>query len=286
MFIFSIFYSLFFKLHTYILNFFSSIFYQSKESTSVTKLSNSTLNIPLKTINNGFNLDDSILLLSLNLQKTLYLIDIMGVNVNNINLSNHKEALKDINHSNINFIHGIIYLTLKNKYALNINKNTLITNLNNNYNKINTNYDKINYVSNSNLSFLNLKNVFVNKLFIDNIIKDLNFAKQSRWLWKSTILSNKNILQTQKLTHIKKLFGSNNFNSSMATSNVWLSNQNNNINNLAPQTANQGLNLLLINKGKVLFNSQLENINSTESSFHYFLNRFNFLLSLLHIFLT
>ena len=66
-------------------------------------------------------------------------------------------------------------------------------------------------------------NFFTQKLFLLNINSSLGLGKQSRWLIKSSILSNKIIENANSITHLKKLFGSAALNQSSLSYNIWLS---------------------------------------------------------------
>lgn len=63
------------------------------------------------------------------------------------------------------------------------------------------------------------------KMLMDIIEKNINISKQSRWAWKSNILSDDFILKNRGVTTIKKLMG-NSPRSSIATKrSIWLSNK-------------------------------------------------------------
>lgn len=63
-------------------------------------------------------------------------------------------------------------------------------------------------------------NFFTQKLFLLNINSNLGLGKQSRWLIKSSVLSNKIIENTNNITHLKKLFGSAALNQSSLNYNI------------------------------------------------------------------
>jgi hypothetical protein len=63
-------------------------------------------------------------------------------------------------------------------------------------------------------------NFMTNKILVNNLRKNLFLAKQSRWFWKSSILSDKLILKNLSITNLKKLYGSPYANTGTTNTNV------------------------------------------------------------------
>jgi hypothetical protein len=107
--------------------------------------------------------------------------------------------------------------------------------------------------------------------------KNLNLAKQNRWLWKNSILSDKTVIQLNKITHLKKLVSNPELNPLLTKYNVWgstkLSNNNFfdlNLTNSLINTDNKSVNQFFN-----YFSSPV-NLNKYEDSIMWLVKRFSF----------
>lgn len=85
-----------------------------------------------------------------------------------------------------------------------------------------------------NLSYpKNIANKFLNSTLVDSILNStLNILKQTRWLTRNLMLSDKFILNTNFFTEYKKFIGNNLMLSNLANNNVWASSNMSKISNI------------------------------------------------------
>lgn len=66
-------------------------------------------------------------------------------------------------------------------------------------------------------------NFTLQKIVTSNLSKNINLAKQNRWIWKSSILSDKTLTELNKITHLKKLISNPELNPELTKHNIWSS---------------------------------------------------------------
>ena len=129
-----------------------------------------------------------------------------------------------------------------------------------------------NHLALSTLGFMDYKSV------TSNISNNLSLAKQSRWLWKSTILSDKVVLGYLPITNLKRLYGNPAFSGDSISRNIWSSNRLNSYRNFL-KTPNQGNNLVIKNhstENSAPSSMHLTTMNSFENSIFWLIKKFYF----------
>lgn len=63
------------------------------------------------------------------------------------------------------------------------------------------------------------------KIAISNLSKNLVLAKENRWLWKNSLISDKILVNVNKSLHFKKLVSNPEFNEAIVSNNIWGSNR-------------------------------------------------------------
>lgn len=286
--IISIFYSLAFKLNSFLAKVLP-LFFTPNYTTRVSNLTNVSYPTKINTKSNfKFSADlkssNDILLAALFLQRTLNLLPKLDYALPTYNLRNHNGGLLRSHHnSNGGNVHVLLHA--------NSTKNFLIRNtkpavsvfklegslshfyLSNTFSKITT--TKLNYEMLFSLSFADFK------IISSNIKNNLFLGKQSKWFWKSTLLTDKSSLGLLSITNLKKLYGSSQYNNNFMTYNTWGSNRLSSQKNFF-KTSSFLRNFstdLGFTENKVLTTNNLVALNFYETSISWLIKKFSFLNS-------
>lgn len=284
----SVVYALYMKVNLYISNIFKNRIIPNtltKELDNVALLKTTT-NSQVKHIkyinNTQLSINRDTLLLALYLQKTvnsLSMLDKGFISFRKKNLIENISLVENYEEQ----VHNILYLSLSKEFPLVLNQKHSIINLEGSKILANnkTNFLKV-YSQETNLAFLNSLPFNIQKIFIDNAQLNVNLSKQNRWLWKSSLLSDKIVLKMSTVTHLKKLYGVPYLNNSQNNSSIWLSNKlvsKKNFYKFNNLNYNLGLNLnSTVNNYLTSYNNI--NLNNFENSFFWVVNRFKFLQSM------
>lgn len=127
------------------------------------------------------------------------------------------------------------------------------------------------------LSTLLKSNFILQKLVTANLSKNLNLAKQNRWLWKNSIISDKGIIQLNKITHLKKLVSNPELNPTLTKFNIWGSNKlsSNTMFDASSTTELYNKNNLHVSQFFNYFSSP-SNLDKYEDSIMWLIKRFSF----------
>lgn len=230
--------------------------------------------------------DKGMLLLALNLKKASYYLSLVNFQYSNVFFKPHKDfsKLDNIMITTLNEFWLKFYFLTLNTYKLDIASNLTRISKNEDFYKLQSN--KFNYVSYSSLYMDSLfrLNFKPYQTSILNLYKNLNLSKQNRWLWKTSLLSDKNTMDFNKITHIKKLVDNNNSNVFALKANIWSSNKlvsNSNFLKLSQSLADFEMNDLptSFNLGSKTSSSSL---NNYESSLFWVVKRFSFTQLMFH----
>jgi hypothetical protein len=278
--ILSILYSIFYKINSLTLKYFWNNKNSNQSRPRFVSKNKNAYHVNGFTKAGGVD-NKNVLLLASSLYKTVNLISLLEVSPLNINSGNYPLL------NNINSVQG---------YKTQV-KNILFLNSSNNYN---LNFTKINHSIINQESLFLLKNTniklntgqitpqtlkafsfFNQKLLSLGISYNLNLGKQNRWLLKSSILSNKIVDGTTKITHLKRLFGPATLSQNALNFNIWLSNKFSKeynfskLNNtLTPYKSDYGL------YSNLYLNSPKVGLNNFENSVFWAVKRFKFLQSM------
>lgn len=290
----SIFYSLVFKLNSFLIKTLP-LFFTSEYPASISGSVNSRHFIKVSMeeakqakTNFSFYADlkrsNDILLAALFLQKTLVLLPRLDYILPTSNPTNYNSRLLRSYHGGNNgSVHVLLhtnsvknFLSRSTRLAIDVSK--LEDNLSyfyssNTFSKITT--TKLNYEMLFGLSFADFK------IISSNIKNNLLLGKQSRWFWKSTLLSDKSSLGLLSITNLKKLYGSSQYNNGFITHNTWSSNKLSTQKNFFKTSSllrnpYLGLNFT---ENKVITNSNVFALNSYETSISWLIKKFSFLNS-------
>ena len=241
-----------------------------------------------KSVNTNFNVGTSIasnsdvLLPSLYLQKLVKYLHLVTSNdnklssreVSDLDFLNLYSILKN-DASNINYF---IFFSNKHKF------NNIVKSMPFFQNKEKLFYDCVDNDKATNVKFYKLNNNILKSLpfmfqkeFKNIISQNLNLGKENRWLMKNSLLSYDLITKASTTTHVKKLYGSNQSNSNVSSTNIWASNRLNGYNSFVDSNSS----LLKASKDftstALLNNTSLLHLNNLEESFFWLVKRFKFL---------
>lgn len=283
----SIFYSLVFKLNSFLIKTLP-LFFTPEYLTNISDSIDARHFTKVNTKNNfNFSVDlkspSDILLTALFLQKTLVLIPKLDYILPNYNLTRYNSGVLRSYYGGNNDFHVLLHTnSVKNFLLRNTRPVMGVLKLEDNlshfyssdtFSKITT--TKLNYEMLFGLSFGDFK------IISANIKNNLLLGKQSRWFWKSTLLSDKSSLGLLSVTNLKKLYGSSQYNNGFITHNTWSSNKLSTQKNFFKtsgflRSPYVGLNFT---ENKVKTNSNIYAFNSYETSISWLIKKFSFLNS-------
>ena len=227
-------------------------------------------------VNNVNSSNKDILLLSWYIQKTLNLLSTLekkpavptkdNLVLNFSNVKNYDQEIKNL-----------LYIEVNNKFTINSKNTYSIINSENTFclNKVNKKFANI-FTNDTNIKEINLNLFGYQKLFLFNIKNNIEYGKQVKWLWKSSVLSNKLITKLSNVTHWKKLYGVPTLMDSNSNYNIWVSSKLENNINFLKLKQNEVNNNINLNTNYIL-NNNFFNINNYESSIFWLIKRYKFL---------
>lgn len=259
-------------------------FFLSVGNSTLTKQTNTTILGKIKypkekqvqNFNKNICFDETFLKLTYNLQKT----------VNTLNLIDYIYQPRYTNYSNNVLVNEVLtknttelttkfFLLTTNNYNILAITRDSIANSESTYKLSNKSIKSFNGIINSNIKLSSfLKYDFkLQKITIANLSKNLNLAKENRWLWKNSILSDKIINDVNKTVHFKKLISNPELNENIISNSIWGSNRiKDNLNALKLDKINFKKSLTLFTNS---FSSPL-NLNLYEDSLIWTTKRFSF----------
>lgn len=231
-------------------------------------------------------LEDKVLVLVFDLQKTIYYLSLINSSIDHTRLTNYNylfglNLINVTNNTSITWLN--LYFSTKNMYnAIQANSN-IVHSSEDTYRLHCLNSNKIFSTELDTTSFLGF-NSKINTMSSINLFKNLNMAKQNRWLWKSSLLSDKVNKDINKITHLKKLVNNSTLNDFTNSNNIWISNKINSTSNFLKihrSISTKDINLSLL-KPVSNFLSFNKNIDNYESSIMWTVKRFYFTQRMLY----
>lgn len=281
----SLFYFSIQKLDIIFSNFLPNFFLSVNNNNSTKHLNNSILisRVGGKKFvsNNSFvqslKNDDVFLNVTSQLQKTINTLNLVNyVYLNsNINFKNNTINFENLTKFNKKYTPKLFLLT-SNDFNINMNYNSKFSIIEHKF-KFTKQKGNVTYNGTLDLNTFLKFNFLLQKITTSNLSKNLNLAKQNRWFWKNSILSDKTIIQLNKMTHLKKLVSNPELNPLLTKYNIWgsskLSNNNffdlnltNNLTNTDNRSVNQFFNYF----------SSPTNLNRYEDSVMWLVKRLSF----------
>lgn len=264
---------------TLIPNFFLSVGnneHSKQINTIILDKKNNTKQKQLRSINYNACFDETFLRLAYSLQKTINTINLIDYHYqqkrsNYLNTVLHTEKLT----TNTKSLLAKFFIFTNNKYNIKELKSNSISNIELRYKLLNLNLKYSNSILYNNLKLVSLlKYDFkLQKTVISNLSKNLVLAKENRWLWKSSLLSDKILINLNKTVHLKKLISNPQLNEDITSNNIWGSNNiKYNLNSLSINSTNFTKDLKFLTNS---FSSP-SNLDSYEDSLIWATKRFSF----------
>ena len=211
-------------------NFFLSVGNNKQDKQTNTIILGKKTNIgqkQVRSIDHNVHFDETFLKLAYNLQKTVNTISLVDYHYRQernsyLNVVLHVEKLN----SNLKSLLSKFFILTNSRYGMYELKNNSISNNESKYKLVGLNLKHSNSISYNNLKLNSLlKYDFkLQKTVISNLSKNLMLSKENRWLWKSSLLSDKILVNLNKTVHLKKLISNPQLNENIISNNIWGSN--------------------------------------------------------------
>ena len=211
-------------------NFFLSVGNNKQDKQTNTIILGKKTNIgqkQVRSIDHNVHFDETFLKLAYNLQKTVNTISLVDYHYRQernsyLNVVLHVEKLN----SNLKSLLSKFFILTNSRYGMYELKNNNISNNESKYKLLGLDLKHSNSISYSNLKLNSLlKYDFkLQKTVISNLSKNLMLSKENRWLWKSSLLSDKILVNLNKTVHLKKLISNPQLNDNIISNNIWGSN--------------------------------------------------------------
>jgi hypothetical protein len=259
-------------------------FFLSVGNNSLTKQTNTTILDKIKypkenraqNFTKDIYFDQTFLKLTYNLQKTVHTLNLIDYSYDSkyTNYSNNVLVNEALTYNSTKLISKFFLLT-NDEYNIPEITNTSITSSESTYKLSNRLIKSTTGVVTNNIrlnSFLKY-NFKLQKIAISTLSKNLNLAKENRWLWKNSILSDKILSDVNKTVHFKKLISNPELNENIISNSIWGSNRiKDNLNSLKLDKVNHMKSLTFFTNS---FSSPL-NLNWYEDSLVWTTKRFSF----------